>query len=54
MLMIGIALLVICVAMSTREQRAEARVRMKPIGRILLIPVALVWIAIILTWPRGH
>lgn len=42
-LMILLALICICVAMSTREDRAAARERMKPIGRRLLPFVVIFW-----------
>jgi hypothetical protein len=34
---------------STSEGRAEARQRLKPIGRLLLIPTLLLWAALL--WP---
>lgn len=48
------AVVVISVMSSTAEQRAAARERMKPIGRILLIPTLALLAAIILTWPKDR
>lgn len=47
------ALVAISVAMSTKEDRAAARERMRPIGRKLWIPTLALLAWIVATWPRA-
>jgi len=53
MLLLIAALLVICIASSSRADRAAARERMRPIGRALLPLVVLIWIWIFWAVARG-
>ena len=45
-LMVG--LLFFSVIASTKAQRSDARIRMKSLGRILLVPTVALWAAILL------
>ncbi len=51
--MLPLALVIICIAMSTREDRAAAREWLKPYTRRLLPFVAIMWAWIIwaVAWP---
>ena len=47
------AIVLISMIMSTKEGRAEARERLKPFARKLLIPVALLWTFLVLALISG-
>lgn len=47
---VGLAVLFISIIMSTKEQRAEARARMRPIGKALTVPAALLWGWLLWVW----
>jgi hypothetical protein len=53
MLMVIIAVLAISIMMSTRAERAAARERMRPIGRLLAPFAIILWIWIIWSVARG-
>ena len=47
-----IALVLICVAMSTRQTRAEGRELVKPYGQIVGVITALVIFLLLIPWDR--
>lgn len=48
------AIVVISIACSTRQQRAEARERMKPFARRILPAVLVLWAVILVGIVTGH
>lgn len=52
-MMLIIALVLICVVVSTAATRAAGREAVKPFGRVVLVLTVLIWAAVLLL-PRGR